>query len=401
MPSDIEIDVITGDLPIREVARLAYLNDLKLRGIQEMLQDMGLVVGQLWTGVNSTGSATQPGTGAERTNRRWRKDVPLGASAADYTDWTPIVVGAGFTIWKIGPDSYSHNDFNSVFLDGQPFRNTGEAASLALSGFTKVLFYDGSAFTDNTDEASSEWGTEFTLLEDTADYTYVGAGSAFGGVSFNFHTPGGNISLDIEYWNGSAWAALTKSSDTTEDTDINVQWVQNGSIGWTAPGDWAQTTVDGTNAYWVRFSTSSTPTRTPKAYFVSPTDSVITLLQLSRKDLEDMNFAFCSFDDELYVALPSEGDPDYEGTQFVRSGSSASKLQDYFASNHKLEAFYEDRFWTGGDVTNNMREISAADRPDAEIQVGEKIWWHDTDDDKVYLVYRSPGSGAVVDVELT
>jgi len=53
-----------------------------------------------------------------------------------------------------------------------------------------------------------------------------------------------------EYWNGSAWATLTV-------TDPTNNLVQNGTVTFTAPGDWA-TTSDGTvTAYYVRTTTYS------------------------------------------------------------------------------------------------------------------------------------------------
>jgi hypothetical protein len=53
-----------------------------------------------------------------------------------------------------------------------------------------------------------------------------------------------------QYWNGSTWATLTVT-DTTDDL------TQDGTVTFTAPGDWA-TTTDGTvTAYYVRATTYS------------------------------------------------------------------------------------------------------------------------------------------------
>jgi len=389
---DISLETITTDLPLREFERLTQVDLRRLLGLSERLENLEQMYGQLWTGVNHTGASANPWTGAERAMKRWRKDVMLGSAIADYTDWTPVLVGSGYTIWRISPTNYHYNVFNSLYMDGEPFRNTGLATSLVLASFSAVQTYDGASYTDHTTEAATEWGTDFEMLADTGDYLYVGAGAAFAGTSFNFHTAGLGLDIDVEYWDGSAWSTLTPASDTTED------WAQNGSLKWTAPSGWAQTAVNGTTAYWVRFSTADNPERAARAYYVAPPESVMSMLQMSREDLEDRNFAFSSLGSDLYVALPSEGEPQYEGASFIRSGSSSTNLQNFFTSKHQLWSFYEDSTWTGGDVNLARRRISAASEP--VPQVDEEIKWYDSGNDKVYIIYNDPTKGSVK-VELT
>jgi len=344
----ITLEDIDTDLPFKEAMRKIQLNFNRLNGLLEHVENLGQKLGQLWSGVNCAYDATHPGSGAETDMRRWYDNVGLGNTVDSYTDWTPRVVGSGFTIWSIAPTNYKHSEFNSVYMDEQPLDNEGEATSLALSSFASVLFYDGSDYTDNSTEAASEFGNEFTLLEDTSDYLYVGDDAKFSGVAFGFHTPALGVTLKVEYYNGSSWSTLSVTDDTEN-------WVQNGNITWTAPADWAQTDVNGDTKYWVRFSSTDTLARIPKAYYVTPKDSVITLLQLTAEDIERKKYKFCSYNGEIYVALPSDGDYDYEGSTYIRSGSSAAKLQSYFVSNHQFRAFYENSQWTGGGLSVEQR----------------------------------------------
>jgi len=343
LPDD--LDKLSVDLSLRESNRVTWQDMLKLVGIDTRLMEVENVLGQLWTGVNVAGDDSFPGTGAEYETVRWHKDVPLGHDVADYTDWTPRVVGSGYTIWSIDPTDYDHHERNTVRMDNIPLRNEGEATALALASFAKVYLYDGATYNDHTTEAGTEFGTHFDLLADTSSYLYLGAAATFGNVAFNFYTPAVGLNLVLEYWDGAAWTAVAPTSETTEE------WVQNGVIKFNVPSDWAQTAVNGQTHYWLRISTTLTPDRVAEAYYVTPASSVTSLLQLNRENLDAKNYAFCSYGSSLYVALPSDGDPYYEGSTYIRSGSNAANLQDYFVTNHELVACYESAAWTGGQLS--------------------------------------------------
>jgi len=85
--------------------------------------------------------------------------------------------------------------------------------------------------------------------------------SAFDTLLVNLPTPGGNWgSLVLEYWNGSAWAALTVSSDETFVSGDTLK--QSGRIfhnipgGWTAGGELRDTTLLDSSFFWARLTTS-------------------------------------------------------------------------------------------------------------------------------------------------
>ena len=94
-----------------------------------------------------------------------------------------------------------------------------------------------------------------TELED--DACYFGAAAAFGILSFNVSATAatyGADSVEWEYWNGTTWATLTIVYDETDTAAQDGQrpFMQDGSIIFSAPADWASTTVDSQAAFWVR-----------------------------------------------------------------------------------------------------------------------------------------------------
>lgn len=116
-----------------------------------------------------------------------------------------------------------------------------------------IYWYKGmSGFQDDTTDANDadesgdvDWpATEtkgFYVGHLTSKFTrvYVNVSSAVGSTGQN---------LEVEYWNGSAWTALTLSSQTYpfDTTGINY-------FVFSAPSDWATTSVNGGSAaYFVR-----------------------------------------------------------------------------------------------------------------------------------------------------
>ena len=81
------------------------------------------------------------------------------------------------------------------------------------------------------------------------DAFYFGLTTRFSAISLDVGTAGvGTYTLAWEYWNGSAWDALTGVTDGTGDFKIPGA----SSITFTTPTDWMSNTVDGVNLYYVR-----------------------------------------------------------------------------------------------------------------------------------------------------
>lgn len=114
------------------------------------------------------------------------------------------------------------------------------------------FFDDNSSFSDNSldlnnylqDDVSLSW----VALEDAQ---YIGLYKPFYNLYFELTTAASaSPSLSIEYWNGSAWSALSVRDETK---DLS----RSGFIRWDRElTDWAATTVNSESAYYIRLTAS-------------------------------------------------------------------------------------------------------------------------------------------------
>lgn len=118
---------------------------------------------------------------------------------------------------------------------------------------------DGGVYTDETTDANSAAANDVQLLPVAPaenDAFYVGYSHVFTEVRFNIGTVATDGALTFEYWNGTAWTALT----VTDLTD-NFKNSGSNSVTFTAPRDWATTTVNSQGPFYyirARVSTAGT-----------------------------------------------------------------------------------------------------------------------------------------------
>lgn len=140
-----------------------------------------------------------------------------------------------------------------------------------VGDLTAAFFYNGSAYTDNTANANVLHGTAFTLLGDNSDDVfYWGAASKFDGVYIDIITAANTaLTLDWEYWNGSAWTDIVGP-----ETDGTTGFTVDGWVTWAAASQtgWALTTVNSVEAYYVRVKTSTAATTWPTSNWTPPSD---------------------------------------------------------------------------------------------------------------------------------
>lgn len=132
----------------------------------------------------------------------------------------------------------------------------------------RVFGYSGatSGYTDNSVEARTEGAPSFAVFPDglSGDAMYLGQCARFAAAGMSVAASGVGGAYAWEYWNGSSWTALTVSDGT-------AGFVQDGVVTWTKPGDWATTTVNAVNMYWVRVRCTSTPSTNPTVYSITAT----------------------------------------------------------------------------------------------------------------------------------
>ena len=283
-------------------------------------------------------------------NRKYLRNVYLGHTLATYSSWSHLKAEGGYSIWKYTPTNYKYNSINNLYFDGAVVINEGEANSELATAFDKVFLYDGVSYTDDTTEASTEEGTSFNLMSATDQYFYVGEASTFTGVKFEFYNRGSNYTLVAEYWDGAAWSLLDASGELYTDDTSNFE--SDGKITWSSPANWATTDVNGTTAYWVRFSTSSTPVTTAQAYYVIPATSVIGLLAMSSTEISNEEWKWCSFNNAIYVTIRNTGVSTYEGDYHIKSSSTQVNLQNFFIYNHAYSCDHEDSTYVASDLSD-------------------------------------------------
>lgn len=120
-----------------------------------------------------------------------------------------------------------------------------------------VYLFDGaSTYTNNSVEADTAAGTPFTAMADNNDKLYCGKKTKFQEVRIEVNVAAvGYTAVTWEYWNGSAWTTLTTSGTADFSADATFTF--------TIPGSWAQTTVNGVSAYWIRAQQTAASPATP------------------------------------------------------------------------------------------------------------------------------------------
>lgn len=138
-------------------------------------------------------------------------------------------------------------------------------ASLGLYGISavtvrqfldKVFVYDGSVYADKTAEADTLDGTAFDTLIDGGDALYLGKATPFKEVFFDFAVPGSYGAVVVEFWNGSAWVAVSDLAGPA------AALAADGKMNWTLPTAWVMNAVNGSTYYWIKI-TATTPWTTP------------------------------------------------------------------------------------------------------------------------------------------
>lgn len=86
----------------------------------------------------------------------------------------------------------------------------------------------------------------------TSDSFYVGYQGKFAARHFNFSTPSSVAGdITVQYWNGSAWAAVLDPVDQT------YGFTQSGFISWENQNDWQVqklTPIDDVDLYWIKIT---------------------------------------------------------------------------------------------------------------------------------------------------
>jgi len=134
----------------------------------------------------------------------------------------------------------------------------------AAAAFCKVA--DATVFTNlAVSGAGAGYTANYQLFPDTEainDAVYFGKATVFGAIYMDMSATvavHNDDSITWEYYNGTAWTALTIVWDETDTTanDGLRPFQADGYIFFSAPTDWAANTVDSQSAYWIRARVSA------------------------------------------------------------------------------------------------------------------------------------------------
>jgi len=140
-----------------------------------------------------------------------------------------------------------------VFHPGDPFSIYQEYLSDTVG---QAFADDGGSFTDETGEANEATQNDITLLpaaEAIGDAYYWGYRLPYGRLRLKVGTAGVGTAVVFEYYNGSAWATIPGLTDGTSGLTAAAGTY---NIDFTPPADWARTTINNHEAFYLRIRCS-------------------------------------------------------------------------------------------------------------------------------------------------
>lgn len=200
------------------------------------------------------------------------------------------------------------------------------------STFDSVQHYVGGAYVDDTLIVQTLGLITVDVLNVVGEFLYIGKRNTFNNVYFDFQTiMSAGTTRSWEYWNGSAWVALTVTDETNN-------WANDGNTSFTPPVDWAKTVVNSVGPiYYIRVGTVS------GSFSVEPT--LRFCLPQERKDV----FSNGEFDGD--TGWSASGDWGYSASDFTftYSTGAGTLTQAYssFATPPKPNTWYRFRYVIG------------------------------------------------------
>jgi len=248
------------------------------------------------------------------------------------------------------PDMFYEGENIETGLDGMLY--LGPLLSNPTSYYSladAAVADDGGVQTTETTGTRDSTANDMTLLPATPavnDAYYFGSAVTYNRVRLNVGTRGvGTWTITWEYWNGSAWTALSGVDDETVGFTSTITSPKN--ITFTVPGDWATTTVNSiASMYWVRARVSAytSVTTQPKGtqawtrpvtatlgeppvvimrYSAISLEMVATTTMIWKYDATDI-YEMVEFSGETITDMK-----EYDGVLYVAIGSSASAFWYY------------------------------------------------------------------------
>lgn len=178
-----------------------------------------------------------------------------GIDLSGLTATDDIILSTGGNIQNL-IDLVSMGLGGDIVVDTFPFNTV--TLTEATAAYAKAE--DGGVFLNlSATSGGGGYTNDYAIFPDTElenDACNFGAATPFGAMYIDISATAATYGADSviwEYWNG-AWVTLTIVYDYTDSTAQDGQrpFMRDGYIVWSAPTDWATTTIDGQLAYWIR-----------------------------------------------------------------------------------------------------------------------------------------------------
>jgi hypothetical protein len=198
--------------------------------------------------------------------------------------YTEYLDGRGSSTYPTTDQPYMEDwdEPDTLILSMYPVRSVKNVFFLQeVPQVAKAYNYDADAgtYTDKTTVVNDSTQTPFTVfaaVPASNDCLFLGLQTAL-------QTAGvGTPTLTWEYWNGTAWTALTVTEIDTDSSTFEA----SGRFTWSMPYGWATTSVNSSTQYWVRGRLSS------GSYSTAPIMSTATLLDSLNYVLEPRQVSF-------------------------------------------------------------------------------------------------------------
>jgi uncharacterized phage protein gp47/JayE len=152
----------------------------------------------------------------------------------------------------------SSND-SKVTLTSNTERSSGSKIRV-IEKFTSAFNEEASVNVNRTTEFGDN-ASSVVVFGDANDYVYLGHTDVpFDSIFVELTTPASaDVVLNTEFYQGGGVLAFTQFG--VEDGTLG--FTQDGHIMFSAPFDWAKTTVEGVNAYWIRLQRTELTVPTP------------------------------------------------------------------------------------------------------------------------------------------
>ncbi len=186
-------------------------------------------------------------------------------------------IGDVFAMWrKSNTQSLPNNTFTTLEFNN----GTGTVDDYAMgvaqnTTITKCFTFDGAAYTDETTDINSAGAADVPPFLDVNDAIYFGHTEYFNVLKINVNTAAVSGVVAWEYWNGSAWVAISTGTTlsgtaiTLTDGTANAG-VPFGNTGTNnvrmsgIPSNWTAVAVNGSSDYyWIRARVTTALTVAP------------------------------------------------------------------------------------------------------------------------------------------